>query len=100
MIDVDRALKNAVKNGKVLVGVKESKTALSNGTAKLVVITKNCPFYAEISSIAQEKKVPVYTYRSQSVDMGYACGKMFPVSVLAVLDEGGSNIMQLVKKKQ
>ena len=100
MVDVDRALKTAVKNGRVLFGLKESKTAITDGRAKLIVVANNCPFLTEISTIANEKKIPLYSYRSKSVDMGYACGKLFPVSVLAVLDEGGSNIMQLIKKKQ
>jgi ribosomal protein L30E len=31
--------------------------------------------------------------------LGYACGKAYAVSIFAVLDEGGSNIMQLVEKR-
>jgi len=31
--------------------------------------------------------------------LGYTCGKTFGVSVFAVLEDGGSNIIQLVKER-
>ena len=98
MVDVDRILKNTVNKGKVNIGTKQTKTAIKNGSAKLIVMAKNCPHSSEISKLVEGKKVPMYNYASNSIDLGYACGKNFSVSVFAVLDEGGSNIMQLVKK--
>ena len=50
--------------------------------------------------MANEKKVSVYNYNSNGVELGYACGKNFVVSAFAVIDEGESNIMQLVKKRK
>jgi len=99
MVDVDRILKNTVSNGKVSIGAKQTKVAINNGAAKLVVMAKNCPFSSEITKLVKEKKLPIYNYNQSNVDLGYACGKNFPVSVFAVLDEGKSNIMQLVKKR-
>ena len=100
MVDVDRILKNTVSKGKVTIGAKQTKATINNGTAKMIVMTKNCQFSSEISKLVKEKKVPIYNYSKSSIDLGYACGKNFPVSVFAVLDEGESNIMQLVKKRQ
>ncbi len=99
MVDVDRALKNTVKNGKVLFGAKQTQHAIDKGSAKMIIMASNCPFQPEITKKASTKKIPVYNYRAKSIDMGYACGKTFPVSVLAVLEEGGSNILQLAKKR-
>jgi large subunit ribosomal protein L30e len=99
MVDVDRMLKNVVSNGKVCLGAKQTKTAVTKGTAKMVVMAKNCPYTAEITTLGKEKKVPIYNYQLNSLNLGYACGKKFPVSVFAVLDEGESNIMHLVKKR-
>jgi len=100
MVDVNRVLKNVVKSGKVKLGLKESKAALDSGAAKLVILAKNCPNKTEMNKLASSKKIPLYNYESKSIDMGYACGKQFPVSILVVLDEGESSIMQLVKKRQ
>ena len=98
MVDVDKVLKTTVKKGQVKIGAKETKQVVKNGKAKLVVISQNCPNISEINKIAKTKKIPIYTYNSNSIDLGYTCGKNFAVNVFAVLSDGGSNIMDLVKK--
>jgi large subunit ribosomal protein L30e len=98
MVDIDKVLKKTVKKGKVKIGAKETKTEINKGSAKLVVISKNCPLSSELNKLANSKKVPVYNYNSNSIDLGYTCGKAFAVSVFTVVDDGGSNILNLVKK--
>ena len=98
MVDVDKVLKSTVKKGKVKIGTKETKSVINEGSAKLVVMAKNCPYSSEINELAKKKKIPVYNYDSNSIDLGYTCGKSFAVSVFAVLDDGGSNILNIVKK--
>jgi large subunit ribosomal protein L30e len=99
MVDADKVLKNTVKKGKVKIGNKETKMVIQKGSAKLVVMAKNCPYSSEINEMAKKKKIPVYNCDSSSIDLGYTCGKAFAVSVFAVLDDGGSNILNLVKKR-
>jgi large subunit ribosomal protein L30e len=99
MVDVDKVLKGTVKKGKVMIGSKQVKMVISDGTAKLIVLAKNCPYSSEIDKLAKKKKIPVYNHNSNSIDLGYTCGKTFAVSVFAVMDEGGSNILQLAKKR-
>lgn len=98
MVDVDKVLKSTIKKGKVKIGNKETQTVMKNGSAKLVVIANNCPYSTIINELAKKKKIPVYNYSSSSIDLGYTCGKSFAVSVFAVMDDGGSNILSLVKK--
>ena len=98
MVDVDKVLKNTVKKGKVKIGTKQTKQAVNDGSAKLIVISNNCPYNMEINELAKKKKIPIYNTKSNSIDLGYTCGKAFAVSVFAVLDDGGSNILNLVKK--
>ena len=98
MVDIDKVLKSTVKKGKVKIGTKETKTVINKGSAKLIVMAKNCPYSAEINELAKKKKIPVYNYNSNSINLGYTCGKSFAVSVFAVLDDGGSNIINIVKK--
>jgi len=99
MVEVDKVLKNTIKNGKVKIGFKQTKMVINDGSAKLIVVANNCPFSSELDKLAKKKEVPIYNYDSNSIDLGYTCGKAFAVSVFAVLDEGGSNILQLVKKR-
>jgi len=98
MVDVNKALKDVVKKGTVKIGEKQTKTSLKNSSAKLIIMANNCPYDTELSTMAKEKKVPIYRYTSNGVELGYACGKNFAVSAFAVIDEGGSSILQLVKK--
>jgi len=99
MVDVDKILKSTIKKGKVKLGNKETKTAINNGSAKLVVLSINCPFSKDLNDLAKKKNVPVYSSSSSSIDLGYICGKAFAVSVFTVLDDGGSNILNIVKKR-
>jgi large subunit ribosomal protein L30e len=100
MVDVNKALKDVSKKGTIIIGEKQTKAAIQKGTAKLVVMASNCPYTDAITTLATENKVPVYIYTSTGVDLGYSCGKSFAVSSLAVLDEGESNILSLVKKRK
>ncbi|KYK23381.1 hypothetical protein AYK24_01180 [Thermoplasmatales archaeon SG8-52-4] len=99
MVDVDKVLKNTVKNGKVKIGTKETKSVINSGSAKIIILAKNCPYSVELNNLAKKKNIPVYNSKSNSIDLGYTCGKSFAVSVFAVLDDGGSNILNIVKKR-
>lgn len=100
MVDINKILKNIMTKGKVNIGVRQNKKALNRGKAKLVVIAQNCLHASEVATLAKKKKVPLYKYAKKGVDLGYACGKPFAVSVFTVLDAGGSDITQLVKNSK
>jgi large subunit ribosomal protein L30e len=100
MVDVNKALKDVAKKGTIIIGQKQTKVAIQKGQAKLVVMANNCPYAETITALATENKVPLYNYTSTGVDLGYTCGKSYAVSSFAVLNEGESNILQLVKKRK
>lgn len=97
MVEVETVFKNTVKNGEVKIGEKEVKQVVKNGKAKMVIIANNCPYSEEIQRLAKKKDTPVYNYKANSVDLGYSCGKAYAVSSFAVLKDGGTNILRLVK---
>jgi len=99
MVDVDKLLKNTVKKGKVIFGFKQTKQLLNDKSAQLIVLSNNCPFKEEINKIAKKKKTPVFNSKSNSIDLGYTCGKAYAVSTFAVVDDGGTNILKLTKEK-
>src|SRR4030042_6950572 len=100
MGDIERTLKNVMSKGKVSLGMKQTKIALQKQDTKLVILAKNCPNIQDITTLANEKNVPVYNTELSSVNLGYAVGKNFAVSAFAILDEGDTNVMQLVKKRK
>ena len=99
MVEVDKILKDTIKNGNVKIGIKETKSAVNKDSAKLIVIANNCPNISEINELAKKKKVPIYNYNSNSINLGYICGKAFAVSIFAVIDDGGANVLNLIKKR-
>jgi len=98
MVDVEKVIKNTVKNGKIKIGTKETKRVLNDGSAKIVITSNNCPYLQDISKLANKKKIPIYNTSFNSIELGNNCGKAYAVSVFAVLDDGGSNIINLTKK--
>ena len=99
MVDIEKVLKTTVKKGNVKIGSKQTKQVISDGTAKLIVFANNSPYSSEITTLAKKKKIPIYTCDSNSINLGNTCGKSFAVSVFAVIEEGGSNILNLVNKR-
>ena len=59
MFDVGKALKTTVKKGKVKIGTRQTKLTIKEGSAKLVVMAKNCPHSSEIKKLSTKKKIPV-----------------------------------------
>lgn len=98
MADVEKTFKNIVKKGKVVFGQRQTKISVDKGTAKLVVISGNCPFLEDMKSYAESKKAHVYESTVNSVELGALCGKTFAVAVFAILDDGDANILHLLKK--
>lgn len=91
MIDASRALKIAVETGTVWVGARRTRKAIRNGDARLVVVAANCPD----ASLRSQAKVRVHAFPGSSLELGSACGKPYPVSAVAVLDPGESNILSV-----
>lgn len=91
MISDIRALKVAVDTGEVTFGLRSMHKCLKSGKVRLVVLANNCPD----RSIKRVQGVRVYDFPGTSAELGTACGKPFPISALAILEPGDSNILSL-----
>ncbi len=92
-VDVEKALRKAMKTGKVFLGSKRTIKALKNGEAKLVVIASNCP--DEVRMEVEKYSVPVVEFKGTNMELGAVCGKPFSVAVLAIADAGESEILNV-----
>ena len=92
-MDINKALRVAIDCGKVSVGANESLKAITSGSAKLVILSSNC--LEETASVAKKGDAPVHSFKGNNSVLGAACGKPFPVSIIAVLDGGKSDILTL-----
>ncbi len=93
-MDINKALRTAISTGKVYFGIEQTKKALKKGEAKLIILSSNCPSMF-VNDLNKQKKISTYNFNGSNIELGSACGKPFPISVLTVVKAGKSNIMQL-----
>lgn len=96
-MDVSKEIRQAVDTGKVILGADKSRKVLKLGQAKLVIVASNCQseVLEDIKRYSGLANTPIHIFVGGSAELGLACGKPFLVSVLAVLEPGGSNILSL-----
>ena len=101
-MDVNKAIRTAVDTGKVILGSKRTIKFVKHGEGKLVVLAGNIPkdIEEDVKYYAKLSNIPVYQHKITSLELGAVCGKPFPVAALLIIDEGLSNIMELVEKKE
>jgi len=87
---IERDLRMAIETGKVVFGIKESKKAITQKKAKLLILANNCP-----DENLKNQDVKTYNFGDTNIELGQACGKPFPISALVVIEEGSSNILSL-----
>ncbi|MCX8195763.1 MAG: 50S ribosomal protein L30e [Acidilobaceae archaeon] len=98
-VPIDREIKNLVKTGKYYLGARRTLKALTRGEAKMVIIASNMPEQLKEAVLRRAKiaNVPVVIFPGRSVDLGLVAGKTFSVSAIAVIDQGSSRILEMVK---
>ena len=95
-----KSSKKAVEsiNSKIQLVMKSGKTsvkALRSGKAKMVIISNNTPALrkSEVEYYAMLAKCQVKHYSGNNSDLGTACGKFYRVSMVAITDQGDSDIL-------
>ncbi|ODV83489.1 hypothetical protein CANARDRAFT_9549 [[Candida] arabinofermentans NRRL YB-2248] len=78
----------AIKSGKYTLGYKSVVKSLRQGKAKLIIIAGNTPVLrkSELEYYAMLSKTSIYYFQGGNNELGTACGKLFRVGTLAILD--------------
>ena len=92
-MDINQALRSAVLTGKTIVGRKRSFKAIGKEDIKLFIMASNFP--KDKKQQIEDSKVPYYEFKGTNIEMGFACGKSFPISLLTVIEPGNSGILDL-----
>lgn len=97
--ELENEIKNVLKSGKAVLGFNRSLKAVMMGKAKAVVIASKIPknYDDDIRRYASLSNIPVINFSGSSRDLGLVCGKPFPVTVIAILDLGGSRLLDLTR---
>ena len=92
-MDLNKSLRLAIYTGKFLLGFKQSSRAVDSESAKLIILASNCP--EETVNFVKSGKTPVHSFSENNSALGAACGKPFPISAVAILDGGKSDVLTL-----
>lgn len=89
----------AIKSGKYTLGYKSTIKSIRQGKAKMIIIAANTPVLrkSELEYYAMLSKTSVYYFQGGNNELGTACGKLFRVGVLSILDAGDSDILSVVQ---
>ena len=92
-MDINKSLRLAIDSGEVYVGSKQACKAAESGKAKLVIVASNCPLDA--AEVARSGKTAVHSFKGNNSVLGAACGKPFPIAMVAILKAGKSDVLSL-----
>ena len=96
--NVNRELQKVFNKGKVRIGSKETIKALTRKEAKIIIHASNCP--EGIRGVFEDTKesggMIIYEYPANSLELGLACGKPYPIASLSITDTGDSEILRLL----
>jgi large subunit ribosomal protein L30e len=85
-MDLEKTIKENLKEDKVIIGFKSVIKILKKGNPQMIVLANNIPEENKkiIIHNAQISNVEIKEYQNDSVNLGLVCGKPFPISVLAI----------------
>ena len=85
-----------MKSGKTTMGYKNVLKAIRYGKARAVILSSNLPIIrkSEIEYLCILSKVKPLYFPGNNSDLGTACGKLFRISCMAVLEAGDSDILE------
>lgn len=97
--NINSKLSLVIKSGKYTLGYKSTLKALRKGQAKLVIVAANTPKLrkSELEYYSMLSGTHVHHFNGGNNELGTACGKLFRVGVLTVLDAGDSDILSVAE---
>ena len=95
---LEKALTNAIKERKRILGAKQIVSSMKN--SKLVVISQSVPTQTakKIEESAQNDNVPLIHFNDTSVILGKLCGIQFRVSAVSLNSLSNTNVQAILKE--
>ena len=93
-----REIRQCIDTGKVEFGANRCAKKALLGSAKLVILSSNCPKARaqDVMRFCKLSGTPAIAYEGTSMELGTAAGRPHPVSMLAVFDAGNSKILEFL----
>jgi len=95
-----RAIQVAARTGSIKYGAREVTNLILHGNAKVVVVAKNAPpeLRRDIEYYAKLSNIPVIVFDGTNIELGTIIGRPHSVAVLAIINPGQSNILELTSQ--
>jgi large subunit ribosomal protein L30e len=97
---LEKALKEAKKEKKSILGSKEVLNSLKN--SKLIVLSQSAPkkMAEKIIEGAKKEKISTVQFEGSSVALGRLCGLQFRVSTISLTSVSDANIKSIMKESK
>ena len=97
---LEKALKDAKKEKKSILGSKEVLGSLKN--SKFIVLSQSVPkkIIEKIIEGAKKEKIPTLQFEGTSVALGKLCGFQFRVSTVSLTELSDANIKSIMKESE
>ena len=92
---INAQLALVMKSGKTSIGYKTVLRDIRNGKAKAVILSNNLPVHrkSQLEYYSVLCKCKTIFYKGSNVDLGTACGKLFRISCMSIVESGDSDIL-------
>ncbi len=96
--DIASEVRLAVDSGEVAIGTNSVTKAMHENKAKLIIAVANSRQndLLDIEHMAKIAGIKVSIVEGTPNALGAVCGKPYQVSMLAIIDQGNSNILEKV----
>jgi large subunit ribosomal protein L30e len=94
---LEKILKDALKEDKIMMGTKQVLHSMKN--SKLIVLSQSVKkeMFAKIESDAKKEKIPLVNFQGTSVALGRLCGLQFRISTISFTSLSDANIKSILK---
>ena len=96
--DLEKAISMAVNTGKVKIGYDAVIKSVLSGKLKATVVSNNIPLNSKKTLLrnCNLSQVPIIEFDRSGIDLGAVCGRPHKVSVIGIIDQGNSKILDYV----
>jgi large subunit ribosomal protein L30e len=96
MADLASNIRLAVDSGKVALGVNKVMESIRGNSAKLIVAatTNKKEILEDVQHVTKISNTKLVMFQGNSMELGAVCGKPYSVSVLSIIEEGNSKILE------
>ncbi|MCD6227093.1 50S ribosomal protein L30e [Candidatus Micrarchaeota archaeon] len=96
---IEKNIRLAYNTGKVVIGINECKRSVMNGEGKLIILSNDSPkdIKNDITYYSELAQIPLVIYPNSAIRLGETCGRPHPISVMVILNEGDSKVLDVFK---